>query len=65
MMLLAEPLRQLDLLRKISAHQHQSTVIETQLVAVFRRPSPGPERPVSDERIAPSQRCWRFPQGAI
>jgi hypothetical protein len=56
MMLLAEPLRRLDLLRlvdKISAHQHQSVVIERQLVAVFRRPSPGPERPVSDERIAP------------
>ena len=45
-MLLAEPLRQLDLLRftrLISTHQHQSKVIERQLVAVFRRPSPGLE----------------------
>ena len=51
-MLLAEPLRQLDLLRKTSTHQHQSKVIEEQRT-VLRRPSPGPERPVSDERVAP------------
>ena len=61
-MLLAEPLRQLDLLRftrLISTHQHQSKVIERQLVAVFRRPSPGLVKPVSDERIAPNH-CTRI-----
>ena len=55
-MLLAEPLRQLDLMsltRVVSSHQHQSTVVKEQLVAVLYRPSPDPVRSVSGERVAP------------
>jgi hypothetical protein len=55
-MLLAEPLRQLDLMsltRLASSHQHQSTVIKGQWSIVLCRPSPDLERSVSDERIAP------------
>ena len=37
----------------VSSHQHQSIVIKEQLAIVLCRPSPGPVRPVSDERIAP------------
>jgi len=57
MMLLAEPLRQLDLLGKISAHQHRSTVIKEQQTVLYR-PSPGLKKPVSDERIAPKRMNW-------
>jgi hypothetical protein len=51
----------LDLLRivdKNSAHQHQSKVVKERRT-ILCRPSPGLERPVSDERIAPNQ-CTRI-----
>ena len=57
-MLLAEPLRQLDLMsltRLVSSHQHQSTVVKEQLVAVLYRQSQDPVRSVSGERIAPNR----------
>jgi len=52
----AEPLRQLDLMRLtrlVSSHQHQSTVIKGQWSVVLCHPSPDLRRSVSDERIAP------------
>ena len=47
MMLLPEPLRELDLMKLtklVSSHQHQSTVVKEQWSVALYRPSPGPSR---------------------